>query len=207
MKSIKTSKANVETYTDNELKILLEKPNLKRCSFIEYQSWVMVNFLFSTGVRQHSLNNIKIRNIDIYNNLAYINVTKNRKPIVIPLSSTMMNILKEYLKYRQHKNEEDYLFCNVFGNQLTKSTGYHMLYTYNKKRAIATTGLHRFRHTFAKQWILNGGSVVSLSKLPGHSSLAITENYIHLITSDFKDEVNEINLLNKFSQKEFIKMH
>ena len=207
MKSIKTSKANVETYTDNELKILLEKPNLKRCSFIEYQSWVIVNFLFSTGVRQHSLNNIKIRDIDIYNNLAYINVTKNRKPIVIPLSSTMVNILKEYLKYRQHKNEEDYLFCNVFGNQLTKSTGYHMLYTYNKKRGIDTTGLHRFRHTFAKQCILNGGSVVSLSKLLGHSSLAITENYIHLITSDFKDEVNEINLLNKFSQKEFIKMH
>ena len=207
MKSIKASKANVETYTDNELKILLEKPYSKRCSFIEYQSWVIVNFLFSTGVRQHSLNNIKIRDIDIYNNLAYINVTKNRKPIVIPLSSTMMNILKEYLKYRQHKNEEDYLFCNVFGNQLTKSTGYHMLYTYNKKRGIDTTGLHRFRHTFAKQWILNGGSVVSLSKLLGHSSLAITENYIHLITSDFKDEVNEINLLNKFSQKEFIKMH
>lgn len=119
MKSIKTSKTNVEAYTDNELKILPEKPNLKRCSFVEYQSWVMVNFLFSAGVRQHSLNNIKIRDIDIYNNLAYINVTKNRKPIVIPLSSTMLNILKEYLKYRQHKNEEDYLFCNVFGNQLT----------------------------------------------------------------------------------------
>ncbi len=61
MKPIKASKANVETYPDNELKILLENPNLKRCSFIEYQSWVMVNFLFSTGVRQHSLNNIKIR--------------------------------------------------------------------------------------------------------------------------------------------------
>ena len=57
MKSIKASKANVETYTDNELKILLEKPNLKRCSFIEYQSWVMVNFLFSTGVQRREREN------------------------------------------------------------------------------------------------------------------------------------------------------
>ena len=49
MKSIKTSKANVETYTDSELSLLLAKTNLKHCSFIEYQSWVMVNF-FSTDV-------------------------------------------------------------------------------------------------------------------------------------------------------------
>lgn len=206
MKSIKTSKANVSTYTDNELSILLLKPNMKKCSFIEYQSWVMVNFLFSTGVRQHSLNSIKIKDIDFDNNLAYINVTKNRKPLVIPLIITMINILREFLKYRQHKSNDDYLFCNVFGNQLTKSTGYHMLYTYNKNRGVNTTGIHRYRHTFAKQWILNGGSVVSLSKLLGHSNLAITENYLHLLTTDFTEEVNSINLLNKFSQKEFIKM-
>lgn len=81
-----------------------------------------------------------------------------------------------------------------------------MLYTYNKNRGVNTTGIHRYRHTFAKQWILNGGSVVSLSKLLGHSNLAITENYLHLLTTDFTEEVNSINLLNKFSQKEFIKM-
>ena len=50
MQAIKVDKTNVETYTDDELHILLAKPNIKRCSFIEYQSWVMTNFLFSTGV-------------------------------------------------------------------------------------------------------------------------------------------------------------
>ena len=35
-----------------------------------------------------------------------------------------------------------------------------MLYDYNKSRGVETTGIHRYRHTFAKQWILNGGNVV-----------------------------------------------
>ena len=173
MQAIKVDKSHIETYSDEELKLLLKKPDLKKCSFTEYQCWVMTNFLFSTAVRQRSLMNIKVKDIDFDNSVVYVNVTKNRKPLIVPLNHTMVNILKEYLKYRQHKSNEDYLFCNVFGQHLLKSTCYHKLYEYNKKRDVETTGIHRYRHTFAKQWILSGGNVVSLSKLLGHSSLDI----------------------------------
>lgn len=201
MKAIKVSKEPIETYTDVELKCLLQKPNLKQCKFIDYQAWVMTNFLFSTGIRQRSLMFIKIKDIDFDNNVVYVNVTKNRKPLIIPLNQTMISILKEFLKYRQHQNNDDYLFCNVYGQQLVKSTCYHQLYDYNKRRGVQTTGIHRYRHTFAKQWILNGGNVVTLQKILGHSSLAVTQNYINLLVSDAVKEVNEINLLDKFSNK------
>lgn len=201
MKAIKVDKTNVETYSDDELKILLEKPNLRTCSFTEYKSWVMTNFFFSTGVRQRSLINIKIKDVDLDNLIVHINVTKNRKALIVPISSTLAKILGEYLKYRQHKSKDDYLFCNVFGEQLTKSTSYHILFEYNKKRGIETTGIHRYRHTFAKQWILNGGNVVSLSKILGHSSLQITQNYINLLVSDVGKEVEELNLIDRFSRK------
>lgn len=198
MQSIKVDKHNVKTYTDDELRLLLEKPNIKECSFIDFQSWVITNFLFSTGIRQRSLMNIKISDLDFFSNVVYVNVTKNRKPLIVPLNQTMVEILKEFLLYRQNKNEDDYLFCNVFGQQLVKSTCYHMLYDYNKRRGVQTTGIHRYRHTFAKQWILNGGNVVTLQKILGHSSLAITQNYINLLVSDTVEEVNEINLLDLF---------
>ena len=206
MQAIKVDKNNVDTYTDEELRILLTKPNIKKCSFIEYQSWVMTNFLFCTGVRQRSLMFIQIKDIDFDNCVVYVNVTKNRKPLIIPLNPTMINVLNEYMKYRQYKNNDDYLFCNAFGQQLVKSTCYHMLYEYNKRRGVETTGIHRYRHTFAKQWILNGGNVVTLSRLLGHSSLAITQNYINLLVSDVAKQVNEINLLDKFCGKSSIKM-
>ena len=207
MQSIKTDKNHVETYTDDELITLLKKPNLKNCSFIEYQCWVMTNFLFCTGVRQRSLMNIKVKDINIQNRLVFVNVTKNRKPLIVPINQTMTNILIEWLKYRQNTTTEDYLFCNVYGEQLVKSTCYHMLYEYNKSRGVQTTGIHRYRHTFAKQFILNGGNVVTLSKILGHSSLAITQNYINLLVTDVAKQVDEINLLDKFSGKQYIKLH
>ena len=81
-----------------------------------------------------------------------------------------------------------------------------MLYDYNKSRGVETTGIHRYRHTFAKQWILNGGDVVSLSKLLGHSSLEITQNYIHLLVSDVAKKVKEINVFDKFYDRTHITM-
>jgi integrase/recombinase XerD len=206
MQAIKVDRTNVETYSDEELRILLQKPNIKKCSFIEYQSWVMTNFLFCTGVRQRSLMNIKVKDIDFDNSVVYVNVTKNRKPLIVPINQTMAHILTEYLKFRKPKSKEDFLFCNVFGEQLVKSTCYHMLSEYNKRRGVQTTGIHRYRHTFARQWILNGGNVVSLSRLLGHSSLQITQNYINLLVSDVAKEVDTINLLDKFSNKKRIKM-
>lgn len=206
MKAIKVDRSAVETYSDTELLKLLQKPNIKKCSFTEYQCWVITNFLFSTAVRQRSLMNIKVKDIDFNNSVVYVNVTKNRKTLIVPFNRTMSNILEEFLKYRQHQSEEDYLFCNVFGKQLSKSTSYHMIYEYNKRRGVETTGLHRYRHTFAKQWILNGGNVVSLSKILGHSSLQITQNYINLLVSDVAKEVDTINLLDKFTPSKRIKM-
>ena len=78
MQAIKVDKSHIETYTDTELQALLKKPNVKKCSFTEYQSWVMTNFLFSTGVRQRSLMNIKIKDLDFDNNVVYVNVTNQK---------------------------------------------------------------------------------------------------------------------------------
>ncbi|MBQ8817243.1 MAG: tyrosine-type recombinase/integrase [Clostridia bacterium] len=206
MQAIKVDKSGIETYTEDELRALLKKPNIKQCNFTEYQAWVITTFLFSTGVRQRSLMNIKVKDVDFDNNVVYVNVTKNRKPLIVPVNQTMANVLKEFLKYRKHKNTDDYLFCNAYGQQLVKSTCYHMLYEYNKRRGVERTGIHRYRHTFAKQWVLSGGNVVSLSKMLGHSSLDITQNYLNLLVSDVAKQVNELNLLDKFSGRLSIKM-
>ena len=202
---MKADKKPIETYSDAELIRLLKKPNLQHCSFTEYKSWVIVNFLLSTGVRQRSLMNIQIKDIDFDNDVVNINVTKNGKPLIIPLNSDIIKILREYLKYRNGA-PEDYLFCNVFGKQLTKSTLYHQMYEYNKSRGVEKTGLHRYRHTFAKKWVLMGGNVVTLQKILSHSSLEITQNYLNMLVSDIREDIEEFNILREF-KRESIKLY
>ena len=200
IKLTKTDKQPIETYTDEDLRKLLKKPNLKQCSFTEYKAWVIVNFLLSTGVRQNSLANIKIKDIDFNNKVVYVNITKNRKPLIVPLNDDIIQILKEYLRYRNGERE-DYLFCNIFGKKLVRSTLYHSLWQYNKDRGVETTGLHRFRHTFAKKWVLMGGNVVTLSKILGHHSLEITQNYLNILTCDMQDDVEKFNILRTFKNE------
>ena len=43
------------------------------------------------------------------------------------------------------------------------------------------------RHTFASQWVLNGGSLETLREMMGHSSVTVTERYAHLIPGNYSD--------------------
>lgn len=54
----------------------------------------------------------KIEDIDFTNNMVYIKTAKNRKPLIIPLSETIIPILKEYIGIRSGDNEA-YLFCTA----------------------------------------------------------------------------------------------
>ena len=76
---------------------------MKKCSFAEYRTWVIINFLVATGVRSRSLRNIKIEDLDFDNELIHIKVTKNRKAIIIPMGKTIKKILLEYLRIRKRR--------------------------------------------------------------------------------------------------------
>ena len=196
----KVDKTPIETYTDSDLQKLLKKPNLKQCTFTEYKMWVMTNFLLSTGVRQKSLLNIKIQDLDFDSELINITHTKNRKALIIPMNSDIKKILQEYLKHRSGE-KDDYLFCNIYGKQLAKSTMVHSLMEYNHGRGVERTGTHRYRHTFAKKWVLMNGNVVTLQKVLGHGSLQMTQNYINLLVSDMKKDIEEFNILREFKRE------
>nr|WP_276536986.1 tyrosine-type recombinase/integrase [Clostridium cochlearium] len=204
----KMNKQVIETYTDEELEILLEKPNLNKCNFIEYRNWVIVNFLIGTGCRLRTLINIKIEDLDFENDVIIYKHTKNRRGQIVPISLTLKNVLIEYLQFRQFENEEEWLFCNAYGGKVNVNTLSGNLRAYNRKRGVMKTGIHRFRHTFAKKWILNHGDVFKLQKILGHKDMEIVRNYVEMFTTDLKKDFNEFNPLESLNEnKKYIKMN
>ena len=131
-----------ETYTDEELKILLVKPNIKKCEFGEYRDWVIVNFLLNSGCRAGSIRSIQNRDVDLANSVVYLRHTKNKKVQIIPLCSVMGNILREYMGKRKGKGE-DYLFCTEYGEQLTEAGLRTTIVRYNKRRGIEKTSIRK----------------------------------------------------------------
>ena len=49
-------------------------------------------------------------------------------------------------------------------------------------------GAHTLRHTFAHQYILNGGDVFSLQRIMGHSKVETTMIYVNMSVSTIKDQ-------------------
>lgn len=203
---IKTKKEVKPTYTDEELLLLLKKPDLTRCIFVEYRDWVITNFFLSTACRVSTLINIKICDFDLKNRTILYRHTKNNKQQIIPLPNYTTKILSEYLQYRKG-NSSDYLFCNKFGNKLSPNALSMSLNKYNRRRGVTTTGRHIFRNTFAKHWILNGGDAFRLQKFLSHSTLDVTRLYIEMYSDDLKVGLEEYNPINSIiKQKEYIKM-
>lgn len=188
----------VEIYKDIEIKKLLKKPNMKQCNFTEFQCWTISCFLASTAIRLSSLINIKIQDIDFDNELLKVMHTKNRKSLILPLNKDILRILREYLKHR-HGEAEEYLFCNTYGKQSNKATLAINMRHYNRKRGCST-GLHRWRHTYATLYIKNNGDISKLQRYLGHSNLLVTERYTHLLMPDLKKDVNDFNILKEFNE-------
>ena len=151
-------------------------------------------------VKKIDLVKSEIKDVDFDNSVVYVHTTKNRKPLIIPLNEDIIKILQEYLQYRGGR-VDDWLFCSVYGKQLSRSSCYHAIWDYCHERGLEKTGVHRFRHTFAKKWTTMGGSVVTLQKILGHSSLAITENYLNVLTSDLKEDIDRVNIIRSLKQE------
>jgi integrase/recombinase XerD len=204
---IKADREIIDTYTDSEIKLLIKKPDIKKCSYIEYRNYVICNFLLSTGCRAKTLVNLKLVDLDFENQLIKYSHTKNRRQQIVPMSNTLKVILIEYLQYRQAENENDYLFVNAYGNQLKTDLLSQSLCSYNRKRGVMKTGVHRWRHTMAKKYILLGGDIFKLQRILNHSTLDMVRNYVNMFTDDLKKGFNEINPLEQMvDKKEHIKM-
>lgn len=80
-----------ETYSDSELSLLLKRPSAS-CSFVEYRSWFIVQFLLNSGCRASTIRNIQNRDIDLESRQVTFRHTKTGKIQVIPLCSTRLKI-------------------------------------------------------------------------------------------------------------------
>lgn len=205
MEPIKISNVRAEspvmpTYTEAELKILLRKPDMKKANFAEYRNWVIVSFLIGTGARCSTVCNIKIKDLDLDASEVIFRHMKTRKQIVVPISSTLKGTLMQYLRVRGGESN-DYLFCEQCGDMLTTNALKCAIKKYNHRRGIVKTGIHMFRHTFAKMFILAGGNAFVLQRLLGHADIKMTMKYVTLFGNDLSHNYDTYNPLDKLTNK------
>lgn len=188
-------------YTKEEMALLLRKP-LHKDEFVEWRTWAIVNFIYATGARESTVCNLTVGTVDLKNKHIIYTHTKNKKPQVIPISNALAPVLREFIRmWRSEARPSDYLFSNISNVKLSESAIRSAFRTYTRKRGVDKTTIHGLRHTFAREWILAGGSPFQLQQLLGHSTLEQTRKYVKLYGDDLGEDINEFNPLDKAKKK------
>ena len=155
---------------------------------------LVLEFLYGTGVRVSELCNIKIKDIDFYQDLVLIH-GKGFKDRFVPIHNLLSKALKDYILTtrseflkRSTNKENDTLLLNFKGNSLT-TRGVRLIIKRIIDNSEETFDLspHKLRHSFATHLLDNGADLRSVQELLGHSNLSSTQIYTNVTKEKIKD--------------------
>ena len=177
-----------------------------------YQLPVMFRILFNCGLRTSELLKLRMRDVDLEENVFIILDTKFHKNRLVPFSTTVAEALKEYLEKIQEKSADAFIFPS--SSSRSKSGRYGNSWIHAQFRQILRIAKipyngsgngprpHDIRHTFAvhclNNWVLSGEDITAalpvLSRYLGHNGLSGTQKYLQLTAQMYPDIVTNLEL-------------
>lgn len=155
---------------------------------------LIIQMLYSTGVRVSELVNIKINDIDIKERTIRI-LGKGNKERIVVFGNYTQKALKDYLnngRWKLEKGKSEYLFLNKDGKRLSARYIRKILNdSIIKGNTSKHISPHMLRHTFATELLNNGADLVSVKDMLGHSSLNTTSIYTHVTDEKIKEIYNK----------------
>lgn len=141
---------------------------------------LIIDLLYQTGIRLNELVNLKIVDIDKYENGLKV-LGKRNKERIIPITGTLKNEIENYLHLRTEVTDNNhYLFITEKGNKIYHKLVYRVVRNY---LALVTTidkkSPHVLRHTFATHMLNAGADLNAIKEILGHSNLSATQIYTH----------------------------
>lgn len=144
---------------------------------------LIIEMLYATGVRVSELVNIKIKDIDKYNDSIRI-LGKGSKERIVYFGKKCEDILNKYLqdgRVELNKKNSEYLFLNKNGNRLSDRMIRNILDDLILKAGVDKHAYpHMIRHTFATDMLNNGADLMTVKELLGHESINTTSIYTHV---------------------------
>lgn len=183
--TLKEQEPPLKLFTEEELNKLLVKPT-KYDNFPTWRTYTMICFVLATGCRANTVLNVRVE--DIVDDTLVIREQKNKKTKVLPLSPTIKSLLTKYI-YRYEL--VGWLFPNIYGEQLTYNGLRKAFSEYCHKRKVPHSNFHGLRHSFSQQCVKNGMGAFELKEWLGHSSIEVTQKYVHLFGEDLKEGLSK----------------
>lgn len=179
LKLPKPREKNPPVFSQEEIQKLLAVIDV--ATEIGLRDWAIVVLLLDTGIRLTELVELIAGNVDLERRILYV-VGKGDKERQVPISVKCVQALKRYLETRPRSRSADRFFLTLDGKELAADSVYQRIRGYGQKAGNLRTRCspHTFRHTFATQFIRNGGEAIVLKDILGHKKLSTVQIYVHL---------------------------
>lgn len=187
--SPKVERKDLTILSPKEIEKLLEQP--KSTDLKGQRDKAMLETLYATGIRVTELVNIKTSDVNL--NTGYIKVKKKSKERAIPIGNIAMKCLRDYMSNARplliKTEEEDTLFINTNGQQMTRQGFWKILKHYKEEANIEKELTpHTIRHSFAVHLLQNGAEIKMVQEILGHTDVASTIMYTQMADMRLRDE-------------------
>ena len=183
----KTKKKIVEIFSDLQIKALFVACECEPFPRLIARDKAAVAVLIDTGVRAAELCDLMMDQVHLTSRDGYIRVTgKGDKERELPLGKKSRQYLHSWIKsYRKAPAEEQHVFLGKKFVQMTPNGLNVMVRRLGRYAKIkGRVYPHMFRHTFAVNFLKQGGDLFVLSRLLGHTSIQVTQVYLQALKSD-----------------------
>ena len=164
-----------------EIEKILTIPDIK--TPIGIRDSLILEMLYSTGIRVSELVNIKLNDINFYDRKIKI-LGKGNKERYVFFGQICFEKLNNYLQNSRPlliKKETEYLFLNKRSDQLSDRSVRKIVDDIAKKAELKMNiSPHVLRHTFATHMLNEGADLKSVQELLGHENLSTTSIYTHV---------------------------
>lgn len=169
-----------------EIKKLLKTKNIKHRLLIE--------LLYSTGLRLSECVNLKYGDLDINENIGWVRNGKGGKDRIFIISEFFKKDLLYYMEKRGYA-ENGYIFT-VNGKQMSPRGVQHAIKISVERVGIEkNVHVHTLRHSFATHLLENGTDIRKIQHLLGHSSLQTTQIYTQVSSEEIKKIKSPLDML------------
>lgn len=161
--------------TDAELVKLFKACEGK--DFRERRDTAIIRLLVDTGMRRNELATLKVADIDFEHNVAVV-MGKGRRPRACPFGRKTARDLDRYLRERaKHRDAGAVALWLGHAGPMTDNGLYQMIRDRAARAGLEHLHPHQLRHTFAHQWLAQGGQEGDLMRLAGWRSRTMLQRY------------------------------
>jgi integrase/recombinase XerD len=180
-------------------------PNRQNAIAIGQKDRAIIAVFYGCGLRRSEGKNLNINDIDLQKQLLFVRKGKGNKQRYVPIANKHLQDIKDYLQEgrewfllnndsngmwqskrhgkplkRKENADGTAFFVSIFGSRMQQ---FYQRLAQMKKRAMIKKNvtLHGLRHSIATHLLQSGMDIEEIAKFLGHSSLASTQIYTHII--------------------------